>query len=145
MNTDDAPDRQPLPSELPSLRKGRRKRKIPDVFAGMRGHLVDRGRFRFRIEGDRHEVQWFIGPEQSQQAWKSALWSELCCNPALELERLELGWLIADVCMERGNHMMKCIPAPNEAMKEAAPYWSMGDAWYHWAVVAAGHMVFPKE
>ncbi len=59
---------------------------------------------------------------------------------ALALENMR-----SDVCTAQGAHMMSCIPDPNEAMKEAAPYWSMGDAWYHWAVVAAGHMVFPKE
>ena len=145
MNTNGEPSRTPQPSELPRLRKGRRKRRIPTAQDGMVGEIVGQGSFHFRTVANDLKAEWSIGPSESPQARKTALWSELCRDPARELDRLELGWLIADAWKREGDRMLTCIPGPNEAMAEANRYWQMADAWRHWAVVAAGHMVFPEE
>ena len=135
----------PNRDKLPSLRKGRRKRKVPAVFDGMCGKMPKRGRFAFRSAGDDFQAEWLVCDSKSAEQHKKALFSELCLSPHLELERLELGWLIADIAKHEANAAMRSIPGPNEAMKEADRFGRIEDEWRHWAVVSAGHMNFPRK
>jgi hypothetical protein len=34
--------------------------------------------------------------------------------------------------------ILNSIGGPNEAMREASPFFKLADDWYHWAVVPAG-------
>ena len=47
-------------------------------------------------------------------------------DPDLEKQRLEVGWLIANVWMVEGRRIRDAIPGPNEAMRESARYAVLG-------------------
>jgi hypothetical protein len=66
---------------------------------------------------------------------------DLSLNPDLEAQRLEVGWLIANLWMIEGRKVRDAIPGPNEAMRESSWYFEAEDRWRHWSQVSAGHMI----
>jgi hypothetical protein len=75
-------------------------------------------------------------------AWKRFEFDDLSRNPNLAAERLEVGWLIANIFLFEGRRVRESIPGPNEAMRESARFFEEEGRWRHWAQVRAGHMVF---
>ena len=61
--------------------------------------------------------------------------------PDLAAQRLEVGWLIANLRMIEGRHVRDAIPGPNGAMRESSRYFEAEDRWRHWSQVRAGHMI----
>ena len=45
---------------------------------------------------------------------------------------------LSNIFKEQGSNILNSIGGPNEAMREASPYFKLADDWYHWAVVPAG-------
>lgn len=127
----------PDPSELPSLRKGLRKRKPPHIEGGMKAGIGSIGGFVIeQIEGG-HRIEWQLCGQEK----KSATFSELCSSHGKELERLEVGWLIANLVEQEALQIMDSIGGPKEAMSYTAPLWKIEIAWRHWALVPAGFMI----
>ena len=136
---------RPNIADLPVLRKGLRKRLVPRVSRGFRGSEPGVGEFVFYQQDADFRAEWLVGASERIQPWRVALFTELCIAPAMELERLELGWLIADIAALQGRKVANSIERPSEAMRQAAPYWKNADEWRHWAIVAPGHMKFAKQ
>jgi hypothetical protein len=130
----------PLPREeaLKVLRKKARKRKIPNIKVGSSGRLSGIGEFKIVGNGGVVCLEWqMAGGEPKRFAFDA-----LSRDPDLAEQRLEVGWLIANVWMVEGRRIRDAIPGPNEAMRESARYFDAEERWRHWAQVAAGHMVF---
>ena len=127
----------PSSSELIIIRKKLRKRKKPIAQPGMKGSLPNESYFEFLEAEGRLTAKWKI----LNSPIKLASFSDLSNLESLELDRLELGWLIADVIDDYAQQMLHSIPGPNEAMKEFSFYKKIADNWRHWSQVVAGHIV----
>jgi hypothetical protein len=126
----------PTKDDLPALRKGLRKRKAPNIQAGMRGSFESLGSFSVTKTADAFLIEWQIKDGTS----KSSSFKDLCTDPGLELDRLELGWLIAAMFDFEAQRIMDSIGHPMEALKAASEPRQAADDWRHWAKVKAGHM-----
>lgn len=127
---------QPSPDQLQALRKGLRRRKVPTIRQGMRGSFDDLGAFVARQDEGGLMVEWMFKGSQK----KAALFAELCSEPAREIDRLELGWLIANMFDAEAQRIMDAIGHPMEAIRESAEPRKLADDWRHWAIVKPGHM-----
>lgn len=123
---------------LKFIRKDLKSKKVPKVFADSCGAWEGFGKYQFSAADNDLRVEWQL----TGDAPKSALFSELCNSPARNLDRLELGWLIADIIEQDAQRLLQCIPGPNEAMAHASRHWKLEREWRHWAMVQAGHMKF---
>lgn len=132
---------RPTPDELQGLRKGLRKKKVPNVFHEMWWSEPGIGGAKFTADGDDFTVAWVTFENDELSPLKYASFRQLCNDPTCELQRLEVGWVIADIAQHQGQEIADSIGGPNEAMEEASPYWELADEWRHWALVPAGHMV----
>jgi hypothetical protein len=126
----------PTIDQLPALRKGLRKRKAPIVRSEMRGSFDVLGSFSVSKATDDFLIEWHI----KDGALKSASFKDLCTDPGLELDRLELGWLIAAMFDFEAQRIMDSIGHPNEAFNAASEPRKAADDWRHWAKVKAGQI-----
>lgn len=126
----------PTIDQLSGLRKGLRKRKAPVVRAGMRGSFESLGSFSVTKVADSFQMEWQIKGGAS----KSLSFKNLCTDPGLELDRLELGWLIAAMFDSEAQRIMDSIGHPIEAFNASSEPRKAADDWRHWAKVKAGQM-----
>ena len=126
----------PTKDDLPALRKGMRKRKPPNVQTGMRGSFDSLGAFSVSKVADAFLIEWHINGGTP----KASSFKDLCADPSVELDRLELGWLIAAMFDFEAQRIMDSIGHPMEALKAASEPRQAADDWRHWAKVKSGHM-----
>ncbi len=126
----------PNKDQLPVLRKGLRKRKLPVVQSDMRGSFESLGSFSVIKAADSFLMEWKIKGDTS----KSSSFKDLCTDPGLELDRLELGCLIAAMFDFEAQRIMDSIGHPIEAFNAASEPRKAADDWRHWAKVKAGQM-----
>lgn len=124
--------------ELIEIRKDLKKRKLPNVFDGMWMSEPQIGGAKFEKEADDFVISWvyFIDGVKTE-VFKSSF-QKISSDESLEMDRLRLGITISNICKEQGSKILNSIGGPNEAMREASPYFKLADDWYHWAVVSAG-------
>ena len=127
----------PTKEQLPALRKGLRKREAPTVRAGMHGSFCTVGSFSVTPMDDTFVIEWSRNGHDS----KSAEFRALSTDPTLELDRLELGWLISNMFDLEVQRIMDSIGHPIDAFNAAAESRKKADVWRHWAKVKAGYMV----
>jgi hypothetical protein len=72
---------------------------------------------------------------------KKASWHALCTNPDFEHQRLEIGFIFAQLLEIHAQKVMDSIGHPVAAFKDAAHYRADSEQWEHWAIVSAGHML----
>ncbi len=131
----------PTPEELRALRKGQRKRKLPRIFDGMWCSEPGVGGMKVTAAGSDFHVEWVSFDGDVKSALKNAEWVSLCSDPNLELQRLEIGLVAAEILKAQGQKVMDSIGHPIDAFNEAKPYFDAADEWTHWATVKAGHML----
>lgn len=135
-----------MPSQdaLTVMRKGLRKQKVPDVSRMTEGGHPKIGQFGFEHLPDEIIATWNLvdGPG------KRATFADLCFAADRELDRLELGWMIANMAqldMEHHLERARDIPHPDYCMREmsriAGHFGKIEKRWRHWASVPAGHML----
>jgi hypothetical protein len=126
----------PTIDQLPALRKGLRKRKTPAIRPGMRGSFDSLGTFSVTKSSDTFLIAWQIKGGNE----KSSNFNDLCVDAKLELDRLELGWLIAAMFDLEAQRIMDSIGHPIEAFNAASEPRKAAEDWRHWAKVKAGNM-----
>lgn len=131
----------PVQEELQVLRKGLRKQKLPKVFDGMWGSEPGIGGVKFTSDADDFKVEWVIFKDGIKSELKEATWRGLCLDSALELQRLEVGFVFCELIKIHAQQMMDSIGHPIAAFKEAKPLLDEAERWRHWAIVPAGHML----
>ncbi len=131
----------PSSDEVEQLRKGLRKRKLPHVFDGMWCSEPGIGGVKFTANGTDFYVEWVSFEGGVKSELKRSEWRNLCIDPALERQRLEIGYVIAAALLEQAQKHMDSIGHPTQAFKEAEPYRQSAEEWKHWALVRAGHMI----
>lgn len=132
-----------LPShqELETLRKGLRKRKPPNVFDGMWVSEPGIGGIKLCADGDDFKIDWVVFKSGIKSPLRQVQWSALCHQPEFEMERLEIGIMVAAALEEQGKKVRDSIGHPVEALREAEPFIKAAEIWRHWALVKAGHML----
>lgn len=136
----------PIPciSQLNSLRKGLRKQKIPIVASLTEGGHKEIGAFSIEHLDSDSRVTWnAIG-----KSTKTFNFSELCFDIEREFDRLEFGWMIANMArldMLHGIQDARKIPHPIYEQREVSRvmgyFEKMENRWRHWSLVTAGHML----
>ena len=128
----------PSNDELLLIRKTLKKRKIPKVFHNMWLSESQIGGAKFEKEGEDYQISWvyFIDGIKTE-VFKSSF-HKINTEESLEMDRLRLGITLSNIFKEQGSNILNSIGGPNEAMREASPFFKLADDWYHWAVVPAG-------
>ncbi len=129
---------------LKVMRKGLRKRNPPDAHDMYHGGHDHIGGFSFERRQDEILITWNLvgGPR------KQATFDELCFEAERELDRLELGWMIANMALLDMKHRLEAaqnniahpIYCMNEMNRIRGYYEKIEERWRHWAIVPAGHM-----
>ena len=91
--------------------------------------------------GSDFDVEWVRFEEEQKSPLKRASWSSLCSDPDLEMQRLEIGYVVSEILRVQGKKVMDSIGHPITAFNEAKPYRDAAAAWMHWGTVKAGHML----
>ena len=130
----------PVPTieKLSVLRRGLRKQKLPEFAPGWQGGHEQIGEFNILSASSGLTVEWKMvdGPQKKFRL------DDLCKNPKLELDRLEFGWMIANMAKLDGIHEIDMIADLKYAMKLLNQHSKLEQRWRHWAIVPAGHMLF---
>lgn len=141
-----------LPSidELPTIRKGLRKKAPPDLTSLPDEYEYESvGFFIKQTVRNRVRFHWkTVGVDS-----KEYFFDELCRDPHRELDRLELGWMIANFAAVDGSgYLGQLRPISYEDYhqdqfnrqynKQKKHFLGIVAVWRHWAVVSAGHMKF---
>lgn len=152
-NTDEASHlpRLPTADELSLIRKGLRKKKIPDISLlpnefGYEGV----GYFHKKSIDDSLVFQWTTSSHASPRIRS---YKDLCINQESENDRLEFGWMIANFArIDAISYLSKMRPISysdyhqNEFVKqynsEKDHFERIENVWRHWSIVPAGHMIF---
>jgi hypothetical protein len=153
----DGPTQIPKPptiDELRLIRKGLRRKTIPDT-----NLLPDEfgyegiGLFSKKITKDSLTFMW--SPSESTPT-KSATFHDLCMSEDHEMDRLEFGWLIANIARVDGiTYLQKMRPISYEDYHQdqfakqystqKTHFEKIEKEWRHWSVVPAGHMKIKSE
>jgi hypothetical protein len=128
----------PTKEELIEIRKTLKKRKLPMIFDGMWLSEPQIGGAKFEKNDDDFLISWvyFINGIKTE-VFKSSF-QKINTDESLEMDRLRLGITISNICKEQGSKILNSIGGPNEAAREASPYFKSADDWFHWAVISAG-------
>ena len=102
----------PTPSELVALRKGLRKRKTPNVFDGMWCSEPGVGRVKVTREENDYRIEWVTFDNGIKSSLKIERWSALCTNPELEMQRYEVGCVVAAVLRIQGQQVEDSVGHP---------------------------------
>jgi len=123
----------PADAELTKLRAKVKRFKSPKLTADGQWENSKVGICKTEQSSEGVSVTWSIvgGVE------KTELWKRLCTDPMLATQRLELGWMIANMLGIEAVRALRSIPGPNEAMEEANFYWREEKRWRKWALVGS--------
>ena len=137
--------RLPYSEELPSLRKGLRKQKLPEIYTGWHGRHDQIGEFNILEAELGFEIEWTLLNNDKKQF----KFNELCIDPERELDRLEFGWMVANLAALDKIHESEAVNMggnPVHEIQERARVWNFYEKiekkWRHWAIVRANHMIF---
>lgn len=114
---------------------------MPRIFDGMWCSEPGIGGAKLTAAGADFDVEWVTFDDGVQSPAKHAKWRNLCIDPGLEMQRLELGLMVSEVLQAHGQKVMDALGHPIDAYKEAQPYRDAAAEWKHWAVVRAGFML----
>jgi hypothetical protein len=140
----------PTLDELKLIRKGLRKKKVPDIFLlPTEFEYEDIGKFEKKSIGSDFSFSWKI----INKNMKICSFSDLCLDATQELNRLEFGWMIANFAKLDGiSYLSKMRPISYEDYhqnqfnkqyaKQQKHFEKIEAEWRHWAIVPAGHMLF---
>ncbi len=128
----------PTHQDLLEIRRGLRKRKLPEISEQMFGEAPGIGSFQVKSENSILSIEWHLDGVATPKGKREYTFQDLSFSPDLEIERYELGMLMSSIYSEHGREIRRSIPGHYEAMKESNPYFSEAEKWEHWAKVAPG-------
>lgn len=140
--------RLPNPDELALIRKGLRKKVAPSLEVLPQEYEYEGvGRIEKLVSTNDIIITWSVKGGQV----KRASFSDLCNLPASELDRLELGWMIANFARLDGvEHLKSMRPISYEDFhqddfnrryaNQKKHFQEIENDWRRWAVAKPGHM-----
>ena len=151
-STDDSNILPPLPNkeELKLIRKGLRKKVVPD-FELLPTKFEYDGVGKFSKESIDSDVS--LAWETADGTTNNHLLSELCMSAEHELKRLEFGWMIANFAkLDCNSYLSQMRPISYEDRhqnqfnkqyeKQKKHFQKIENDWRHWAISPAGYMLF---
>ena len=138
--------------QLKLIRKGLRKKKIPDLsLLPNKFECGGVGKFAMKIIDSDYSIEWKTDGSEI----KNSSFIHLCVDSAKELDRLAFGWMIADFARLDGiNHLSKIHRISNsdfhqdlfnkEYALQQKHFQGIENVWRHWAIVPASHMLFTE-
>ena len=138
--------------QLKLIRKGLRKKKIPDLSLLPNKFECDGvGKFAMKIIDSDYSIEW----KTDGSELKNFTFIQLCVDSEKELDRLAFGWMIADFARLDGiNHLSKIHRISNsdfhqdlfnkEYALQQKHFQGIENVWRHWAIVPASHMLFTE-
>jgi hypothetical protein len=142
----------PTLDQLKLIRKGLRKKKLPDFSLLPTKFEYDGvGKFVMEIIDSDYSIEWKTDGSEI----KKSSFNHLCVDSEKELDRLEFGWMIADFARLDGiNHLRKIQRISNsdyhqdlfnkEYALQLKHFQGIENVWRHWAIVPANQMLFGK-
>ena len=141
----------PTTEELIMIRKGLRKKKLPD-FSLLPEEFEYEGVGQFQTKTSDSGLSFEWKSSFSQELRQCSL-SKLCTVEAHEIDRLELGWMIANFAKLDGlTYLGNLRPISYEDYhqnefnkyyaKQQKHFQKIENEWRHWAIVPAAHMLF---
>ena len=142
----------PTLDQLKLIRKGLRKKKIPDLSLLPTEFEYDGvGKFAMKVIGSDYSIEW----KTDGSELKNFTFIQLCVDSEKELDRLAFGWMIADFARLDGiNHLSKIHRISNsdfhqdlfnkEYALQQKHFQGIENVWRHWAIVPASHMLFTE-
>jgi len=127
----------PTQAELEIHRKSRKKIKVPNFKANDFGGHAALGQFFVKLEGDLYFEWNIVGMETKRYPF-----ADLCERSDLEMERLELGWLIGNIYRLNKIHDLERRGVPydeatqNERARVSNWYEKREAMWYRWGMAA---------
>lgn len=140
--------RLPNPDELALIRKGLRKKRTPSLeLLPPEYEYEGVGRFKKLMSADVILFTWSIKDGQVKQV----SFSDLCSRPVYELDRLELGWMIANFARLDGvDHLKSMRPISYEDFhqddfnrryaNQKKHFQEIESDWRRWAVAKPGYL-----
>lgn len=119
---------KPTPEELSTKRKGVRKFKLPTFTNGEYASHPQIGSYKVFFN-DIPYFEWQVVGEEN----KRASFNDLCTKDERKLDRLNLGWLIADLYSFQKNIDIQHIADPYETMRLLSWYAKIENPWRRWA------------
>jgi len=141
----------PTMKELRMIRKGLRKKKLPDLsLLPKEFEYEDVGKFQIKKSDSGFLFEWKTSVDQEK---RECSLTKLCTEEAYEIDRLGLGWMIANFAKLDGlTYLRKLRPISYEDhhqnqfnkyyTKQKLHFQKIENEWRHWAIVPAGHMLF---
>ena len=86
-------------------------------------------------------MTWATFTDGVKSALKFVSFDQLCNDSGHELERLEIGYLIAEFCDRDAQNVMDSISHPIEAWNAANLQRKEADSWRYLALVPTGHFI----
>lgn len=141
----------PTMVELSMIRKGLRKKKLPD-FSLLPDEFEHEGVGQFQTKTNDSGLSFEWKTSTSQELRQCSL-SKLCTDEAHEKDRLELGWMIANFAKLDGlTYLGNLRPIGYEDYhqnefnklyaKQQKHFQNIENEWRHWSIVQAAHMLF---
>ena len=140
----------PTLDQLKLIRKGLRKKKIPDLSLLPTEFEYDGvGKFAMKVIDSDYSIEW----KTDGSELKNFTFIQLCVDSEKELDRLAFGWMIADFARLDGlNHLRKIQRISNsdyhqdlfnkEYATQQKHFQSIENVWRHWSIVPSSHMLF---
>ena len=139
----------PTLDQLKLIRKGLRKKKIPDLsMLPNKFKYEGVGKFTKKLIDSDYLIEW----QTDGSAIKKSSFNQLCVDSEKELDRLEFGWMIADFARLDGiTHLRKIHRISNsdfhqdlfnkEYALQQKHFQTIENVWRHWAIVPESHML----
>lgn len=121
----------PSLSDAPGLLKSLRKLAPPEMWAGTDFANTRVGGFETCACDGGVEITWWVGDGPR----RVSRFEELADQEQITLERLELGWMVANIFRIEALRALRTIPDPAEAMEAASSQRREEDRWRRWAIV----------
>jgi hypothetical protein len=130
----------PTADKLKSLREALGKQTPPRIHDRMWCSEPGIGGMQVTAVDADFRVKWVSFEGSVRSELREALWSELCFDPRLEMQRLEIGYVVAEILEVQGQRVMDSIGHPIDSLRESEPYREDARRWRNWAVVKANQM-----
>jgi hypothetical protein len=142
----------PTLDQLKLIRKGLRKKKIPDLsMLPNKFKYEGVGKFTKKLIDSDYLIEW----QTDGCAMKKSSFNHLCIDISKELDRLEFGWMVANFArLDAINHLSAMRPISysdfhqNQFNKQYASqqkhFQQIENVWRHWAIVPASHLLLTE-
>ena len=131
------PDQQ----QIQILRKGLRKKLPPKIHDDISFIDSSLGEIQVLTKDSELYIKWKIFDNNPESDFKVEKWNNLCLDPQLENDLLEIGILGFEIFDKKAKEVRDSIGHPMAALQQSYPIEELAERWKHWGIVPAGFML----